>query len=177
VKIQSQARKFFVNVGRWAKRILFGKSLRRTLVRAAVLATISFILFKFLLLPTRINGVSMEPRYRNGSINFVNTLRYRFRAPRRGDVVAIRMAGQHVMLLKRIIGLPGERLAFHSGVLIVNGKPTPETYVKDGRDWNLPEVKIGSNEFFVAGDNRSMPIDFYAHGCVERSRIIGGLLF
>lgn len=166
-----------MNVGRWTKRILFGKSLRRTLVRAAVLATISFIIFKVLLLPIRINGVSMEPTYHNGSFHFVNTLRYRFRTPRRSDVVAIRMAGRHVMLLKRIIGLPGERLAFHSGVLIVNGKSTPETYLKDGCNWNLSEVKIGSNEFFVAGDNRSMPIDLYAHGCVERSRIIGGLLF
>lgn len=162
---------------RWAKRILFGKSLRRTLVRAAILATSSFILFRFLFLPVRIIGISMEPTYRDGSINFVNTLRYRFRAPRRGDVVAIRMAGRHVMLLKRIIGLPGERLAFHNGTLTVNGKVIPEPYVKNIGDWNLAEVTIGLNEFFVAGDNRLMPIEAHAHGRVERGRIIGGPLF
>ena len=162
---------------RWVKRILFGKSLRRTLVRAAVLATSSFILFKFLLLPVRIDGASMEPRYRNGSVNLVNTLRYRFREPRRGDVVAIRMAGRQVMYLKRIIGLPGERLAFHNGILMVNGKVTPEPYVKNSCDWNRAEVTIGLNEFFVAGDNRLMPIKAHAHGRVEHSRIVGGPLF
>lgn len=154
-----------------------GKSPRRTLWRAGILALVSFLLFGFILLPIRIRGVSMEPTYGDGSINFVNTLSYRFREPRRGDIVAIRLAGRRVMLLKRVVGLPGEHLAFREGTLIVNGQPIPEPYRKGGYDWNLPEVKIGSDEFFVIGDNRRMPPEFHEHGRVRRHKIAGGPLF
>lgn len=164
-------------MNKWARRIIYGRSLRHTLIRASILAVVAFVLFKFLLLPVRISGISMEPTYKNGSINFINTLRYWRHAPDRGDVVAIRMAGQRVMLFKRIIGLPGERLAFAKGLLLINEKVIPEPYLKNGCDWDLPEVIIGPNEFFVAGDNRGMPIEAHTYGRVECSRIVGGPLF
>jgi len=119
----------------------------------------------------------MEPTYRNGSVNFVNTLRYRFREPRRGDIVAISLAGRRIMLLKRVIGLPGERLAFREGALIINGQPTPEPYLKSDYNWNMPEIKIDSDEFFVVGDNRQMPLEEHLHGRVKRHKIVGGPLF
>ena len=118
----------------------------------------------------------MEPTYRDGSINFVSTLRYRFREPRRGDIVAIALAGRRVMLLKRVVGLPGERLAFRDGTLIVNGRPTPEPYLKNGYDWNMPEVEINSDEFFVVGDNRQMPFETHLSGRAKRHKIVGGPL-
>ena len=55
----------------------------------------------------------MLPTYRSNRVNFVNRLSYRFHEPRRGDVVAIRLSGFSVMFMKRIIGLPGESVAFH----------------------------------------------------------------
>lgn len=164
-------------MNKWVRRIIYGRSLRHTLIRASILAVVAFVLFKFLLLPVRISGISMEPTYKNGSINFINTLRYWMHAPDRGDVVAIRMAGQRVMLFKRIIGLPGERLAFDKGLLLINEKVIPEPYLKNGCDWDLPGVIIGPNEFFVAGDNRGMPIEAHTYGRVEYSRIVGGPLF
>ena len=119
----------------------------------------------------------MEPTYRNGSVNFVNTLRYRFHEPRRGDIVAIILAGRRVMLLKRIVGLPGERLAFRDGALIINGHPVPEPYLKSGYDWNMPELEVGPDEFFVVGDNRQMPLEVHLHGRVKRYKVVGGPLF
>ena len=55
----------------------------------------------------------MLPTYRDHGVNFVNRLAYVFHEPRRGDVVAIRtLAGEHVMYMKRIVGLPGETVTF-----------------------------------------------------------------
>lgn len=163
--------------GKIIKRIIRGKSLRQTLVRAFVLALVSYLLFGFILLPIRITGISMEPTYRNNSINFVNTLRYRFRPPRRGDIVAIRLAGRRAMLLKRVVGLPGEYLAFWKGDLIVNGQPISEPYLEKFYRWNVPKVKISPDEFFVVGDNRFIPPELHEYGRVKSHKILGGPLF
>ena len=166
-----------MNFGKIIKWIIMGKSPRRTLWRVGILVLVSYLLFGFVLLPIRVVGISMEPTYRDGSINLVNTLRFRFRQPRRGDVVAIKLAGKRVMLLKRVVGLPGERLAFRKGILTINGQPFPEPCLKRRRRWNIPEVKIGPDEFFVVGDNRLIPPRVHYHGRVKSYRIIGGPLF
>ncbi len=166
-----------MNLKRTIKIITIGRSPRRTLKRVVILALVSFLVFKFILLPVRLNGSSMEPTYRNGSINFIDTLRYRFREPRRGDIVAISMAGRQVMLFKRVVGLPGERVAFRDGALIINGHPLPEPYLKSKYDWNMPEEKIGPDEFFVVGDNRQVPLKTQLYGRVKRHKIVGGPLF
>ncbi len=159
------------------RRILVGSSPRRTAIRAAVLATCTFVVFKFVFLPVRLRGASMEPTYADGSVNLVSVLRYRLRPPRRGDVVAIRMAGRRVMLFKRVVAVPGQRVAFRGGTLVVDGKEVEEQYITRPCDWNMQEVMVGPDELYVVGDNRSMPIDLHAHGRVSRDRIVGGPLF
>ena len=119
----------------------------------------------------------MEPAYRDGSINFVNVLSFYFREPRRGDVVAIAMAGRSVMFLKRIIGLPGETVAFDNGALIVDGRHVHEPYLKTGCDWMMNEVQDSFDEYFVAGDNRNMPLSCHSVGRARRSKIVGAVLF
>ena len=74
------------------------------------------------MLPVRIEGNSMFPTYHDRGVNFVNRLAYRHIEPQRGDIVGIRMAGPSVMLMKRIVGLPGETVAFEHGRLIINGE-------------------------------------------------------
>lgn len=168
-----------------AKRVIWGKNLRRTLLRSMILAIVCFVVFGFFLLPARTEGHSMEPAFYCSSIVFISTLRYRFNEPCRGDIVAISVGGRRALLfsrspllLKRIIGLPGERIMFQDSVLIVNGRQIPEPYAKRRNfSWNMPEVKIGMNEFFVVGDNRSMPMSAHTHGRVSHQRIIGGPLF
>ena len=110
-------------------------------------------------------------------MNFVNTLSYRFHEPRRGDVVAIAMAGRRMMLLKRIIGLPGETVAFSNGILIIDGDEVPEPYLKTDCVWTMGEVKDSPDEYFVAGDNRSVPLSCHSVGRVKRSKIVGEVLF
>jgi signal peptidase I len=168
---------FLLKIRKWIFYALIGKSPKRTFIRTIIIAFIAFIVFRFFLLPVRLRGISMEPTYRDKSFNFVNTLSYRFRNPARGDVIAIRMAGRHVLLFKRIIGLPGEQVAFRNGVLLVNGKEMPEPYVTFKGSWDMDEVTISKGEFFVAGDNRNMPVQTHALGRVKKKKIMGGPLF
>ena len=148
------------------------------MIRAAVLAVVCYVFFKFfffkmIILPVRIEGNSMFPTYRDHGWNYVNKLSYRHSEPQRGDVVSIRMSGEHVMYLKRIVGLPGETVAFRHGNLYINGQPMPEPYLKSPlRAPKLASVTLGPDEYYVIGDNR-MNSD---QGRVKREKIVGRVI-
>ncbi len=164
------------NLKRALKHITIGENPAKTFKRAALTGGICVIIFKFFLIPARLHGTSMEPAYRDGSINFINTLAYMRSPPERGDVVGIRLAGRRVMLLKRIIGMPGEKLGFEEGKLLIDGYLFTEPGMPQ-YNWTMPEVEIGPDEYFVAGDNRRMPIENHRMGRVSKSRITGKTLF
>jgi signal peptidase I len=104
--------------------------------------------------PLLIQGTSMVPTLRGGQLAGINELAYAFRRPARGDIVAV-WTGKELMI-KRVVGLPGEELCVDKGVLCVNGAPLPEPYVKfcDFRQ-NIAAGRIEADCFVVAGDNRA----------------------
>lgn len=159
------------------RRFVFGSHPRRTTVRVLVLAAISFVTFKWVLLPIRAEGISMQPTYQSGSLKFVNRFAFAYRPPARGDIVAIRLAGPHVVIVKRIIGLPGERVAIVGGQVYVNGAALDEPYVQNRSAWDVPEVTLTSQEYFVIGDNRGMRAADHTFGRVDAARILGRILF
>ena len=146
-------------------------------MRVLALATVAFITFVWLLTPIRTDGISMEPTYTSDALNLVNRLSYRFAEPARGDVVAIRLAGPSLVFVKRLVGLPGERLAIVAGVIHINGVALDEPYVRHRRPWERPEVTLGAREYFAVGDNRGMAQGSHKFGVVDRERILGKVLF
>jgi signal peptidase I len=160
----------------WLRRLVIGRNPRVTLLRALALVVVSFITFKFILLPIRVTGGSMEPNFRDRRVNFINRLAYLQHAPQRGDVVGVRFTGPSVMLLKRVVGLPGEQIGFAQGRVTVNGAPLAEPYLVLRSDWNRAPITLGPDEFFVVGDNRSMPMQWHYFGIAERRRILGKAL-
>ena len=115
----------------------------------------------------------MLPTYASDRLNLVNRLAYTMTTPARGDVIAIELAGPHVGYVNRIIGLPGARVAINGGEVEINGAPLPEPYVRHQREWSVPEVTLGSQEYFVMGDNRRLS-DF---GRVQVDKILGKVVF
>ncbi len=160
----------------WLRIITIGRNPRVTAVRAVILGILTVIVFKTAVLPVRVTGISMLPNYRDGRVNFINRLAYRNHAPRRGDVVGVRYAGPSVMLLKRIVGLPGERIGFSGGHVTVNGTPLTEPYLLWPSTWEREPVGLAPDEFFVVGDNRTMSITNHTFGITKRERILGKLL-
>jgi signal peptidase I len=161
---------------RWFYAIAVGRKPRNTLIRITVLVAVCVVVFNFILLPIRVTGISMLPAYPNRSINLVNRLAYCWHEPQRGDVVSIRFAGDHVMLMKRIVGLPGETVAFVDGRIMINGRLLAEPHEKTGCNWNVPPVTCRPDEYFVVGDNRTMPAQDHVFGRVSRDRIVGKVL-
>jgi len=160
----------------WLRAALIGRHPKRTLARIVVLVTVSFVVFRFILLPIRVQGSSMLPTYRDRRVNFVNRLAYYRHEPQRGDVVAIRTTGLHIMYMKRIIGLPGESVTFHGGHAFINNEMLNEPYVKYACDWEVPAVTLGRNEYYFVGDNRSMSSTDHFKFLAPRGRIVGKIL-
>jgi signal peptidase I len=160
------------------RRVIFGRNPRRTTVRVIVLAGISAITFGWVLTPVRTEGTSMLPTYASGRLTLVNRMAYLRTRPQRGDIVAIRLAGPRVVYIKRVVGLPGERVAVRDGQVYINGVPLVEPYVRHQRAWNVDEVTVAENEYFVAGDNRGVS-EFGStdYGRVDSGRILGRLVF
>jgi signal peptidase I len=158
--------------------MLIGRRPKRTLARLVTLILVTFVSFKFVFIPIRVQGISMEPTYHDGRVNLVNRLAFLEHGPRRGDVVAIRVAGERVMYMKRIIGLPGERISIRRGIVYINGEKLAEPYVQAPRSfWNEPEIVLKEDQYFFIGDNRSMPQQWHEHGVKDLSRIAGKVLF
>lgn len=142
-----------------------------------MLTAISVVTFGWLLTPIRVSGISMEPTYHDAALNLVNRMVYRLRQPARGDVVAIRLAGPHVLYVKRVIALPSERVAIVGGTVQIDGAPLAEPYVQHRQPWDYPEVVVGPREYFVVGDNRGMSAGNHDFGRVDARRILGTLVF
>ena len=157
-------------------RILVGSRPKLTLVRLVFLASFSFLLFRYALRPLMVDGVSMEPTVHDRTFRFANLLAYRVREPSRGDIVLIDKDGFNAMYMKRILGLPGERVEFRDGVLYVDGAARPEEYLSAAGDWDMEAVELGPGEYLVAGDKRSVPRRSHVMGVVRREAILGRLL-
>ena len=165
---------YFEKIVRWLFRPKMGKAY---LIRIAILAVTAFIFFGFICKPMFLNGESMEPNYLSGTLNFCWTPTYWFKKPQRGDVVVLRYAGDKVLLLKRVIGLPGDTIEFRDGILYLNGVEQEEPYVKFKRArWNLKPRKVPEGHYYVIGDNRSMPMYQHKFGEIRQTRLEGALL-
>lgn len=156
---------------------ILGRNPRLTLIRASALIVSAIVLFGFVLLPVRLHGISMLPTYEDGALNFANRAAYWWREPARGDAVAIRMAGEHVVYVKRIVGLPRERIAIIAGVVLVNDEPLVEPAVVYKAPWNVPAFTLGNGDYFLIGDNRAMAAQNHDFGTTTRARVVGKMLF
>jgi len=168
----------------WARRVMIGRNPRVTLLRIVVLVVVCVVVFRFVLLPVRVQGVSMFPTYRDGSVNFINRLAYLHHEPKRGDVVGLRLGGANdpfrtpgIMFMKRIVGLPGETISFSHGRLLINGIALSEPYLHGPCNWNAAPVTDSSTQYYLVGDNRTMPQEWHEHGRAERQQIVGEVLF
>ena len=160
-------------------RFVFGKNPAWTIVRILLVVLVTLILFKFVLIPIRVTGDSMYPTYRNGQIKFVNKLAYMNKEPQRGDVVAVELSGREVLLLKRVIAVPGETLQVLSGEVHINGQPLHEPYARgkipaqNGKGYgNTDPIPLGPDEYMILGDNRELSEGFFN----KRRQIIGRVL-
>ena len=158
------------------KNFFFPRLNRAFLLRLLLVAGSAWLIFSFLLIPLRVEGISMEPTYHNGSFAFCWRLPYFFAPPQRGDVVTVRFSGRDIMLLKRIVALEGDTVAFDDGQLLVNGQTVHEPYVSYRHKWQLDARTVAPGHVYVVGDNRGMAMQQHKFGQVDIDRVIGGVI-
>ncbi len=128
---------------------------------------------------TRVEGQSMEPNLHSDQRLVVEKLSYRFHGPQRFDIVVIRMPSQgEELLIKRVIGLPGEIVEFKDGHVFVNGEMLEESFTsEETQAGRRSAVTVPPLHVFVLGDNRNRSNDSRSFGAVPIENIIGRAWF
>jgi len=146
----------------------------------AVSVVLAIIMIVFIYQPVKVEGTSMMPSLTNQERIFINKFTYRFGSIERGDMVVFWFPlDKTKSYIKRVIGLPGDKVAIENGAVLVNGKPIDEGYVSEEyRDHNsYPEVEVEPGHYYVLGDHRNSSNDSRAWGTVERDYIYGKAVF
>lgn len=151
-------------------------------IQSLVIAlTIYVVLYHYVAQPQLVVSISMEPTFIEGDRLIVEKLSYRFGAPKRGDIIVFQFPDNpEIMLVKRVIGLPGETIEIQENKLYINDVLLSETYTKElDSTVGGTELKengsfiIPENEYVVLGDNREKSSDSRLWGTITREHIIG----
>ncbi|MFH1367130.1 MAG: signal peptidase I [Patescibacteria group bacterium] len=135
----------------------------------------------FLIQPFYVRGASMEPNFHDNEYLIINEIGYRFASPQRGDIVVIKsklVAKEY--LIKRVIGLPEEKIEINNGEVKIFNKDNPEgkvlqeEYLAKGITTNGNNIiTLKSDEYYVMGDNRPSSLDSRSFGAIERDEVVG----
>ena len=133
----------------------------KNFIKIVSTAAVSVTIITQFVLPVNVYGTSMEPGFLHHDYLLVNRQAYNeYRLPERGDVIifsseSAEKAIQEEILIKRVIGLPGETIEISDGEVYVDGNLIKENYIKDGyTTGHIEPVKLAEDEYFCMGDNR-----------------------
>lgn len=119
-------------------------------------------------------GPSMNDTLKSGDITVVNKLVYRLRNIKRNEIVSLKKDDK--VMVKRIIGLPGEHIEYKDNILYVDGKKISDSRSASTKDFKLESIgyeTIPKDMYLVLGDNRTNSSDSRTFGLVKKSDIIG----
>ncbi len=119
-------------------------------------------------------GPSMNDTLKSGDITVVNKLIYRLRNIKRNEIVSLKKDDK--VMVKRIIGLPGEHIEYKDNILYVDGKKISDSRSASTKDFKLESIgyeTIPKDMYLVLGDNRTNSSDSRTFGLVKKSDIIG----
>ncbi len=178
------------------------KSFWREVLETVILTILIFFMVKSLIQNFRIQGSSMEPNFHTNQLLLVNKASYFhfdanawlriipwvkadgtnvvwiFGGPHRGDVLVLEPPDVPTEdYIKRVIGLPGDRLEVRDGTVYINDKPLKEPYIKEKPYNTYGPVTVPSGNVFVMGDNRNASRDSRVFGFLPFDKIVGKAMF
>lgn len=141
---------------------------------------IVFLLVQFVVRPIQVKGSSMYPTLHDGSLGFSNILGFRTGGIKRFDIVIVYLDEKEEYIVKRVIGLPGETVAYSDGQLYINGEAVAEDfldqdYVDSYNGYfmsDVDEITLGEDEYYCLGDNRPHSSDSRTYGPFHKSDIL-----
>lgn len=150
-----------------------------------VFAAIGTIIYLFVAQPHRVSGVSMFPNFHNADYIITDKITYRFSQPQRGDIVVFKNPKDPSQdFIKRVIGIPGDRVRVEREHVYLNGKFLEEPYLKPEVKTNSSsylseskEATVETENYIVMGDNRTHSSDSREWGQLAKGKIIGKVFF
>ena len=179
------------------------KSALGEILETIILTVVIFLLVRSVVQNFKVEGRSMEPTLRSGQYLLINKAAYwsfdtskilqflpgqhdqaesptrvfPFGEPQRGDIIVFMYPVDPSRdFIKRVIGLPGDRVAIEQGTVYVNGQPLHEPYLRTVPQYDLPEQIVPPDQYFVLGDNRNSSSDSHVWGMVPKENIVGKAL-
>ena len=138
-----------------------------------VLIIIAVILIRaFIITPVRVDGASMDQTLEDGQI----LLLYKLANVDYGDIVVLDEEKEGEIIIKRIIGMPGDTVSIRDNTIYVNGEEVEEDYAY-GETSDYEEITLDDDEYFILGDNRPISKDSRYFGPVKEDEIIGKVIF
>jgi signal peptidase I len=153
------------------------------LIKILALALVIIVPFRmFIAEPFVVSGSSMLPNFHDSDYLIVDRISYRNEDPQRGDVIVLKFPKDNTQyFIKRIIGLPGEKVKLENGYVVIYNKENPqglrlkESYLPtQGQTIGKSDtVTLGTDQYFVLGDNRTGSSDSRVWGILPRENIVG----
>ncbi len=156
---------------RWTTVLKLGREIVETLVLTLVI----FLLIRTVVQNFRIEGYSMEPNLHAGQYLIVNKFVYNWlHPPQRGDIIVFEYPRSRDRdFIKRVVGLPGEKVEIRSGRVFINDQAMDEPYLNTLGNYNWGPQVIPPDQYFVLGDNRNNSSDSHTWGPLPKKDIIG----
>lgn len=155
----------------------------KELIRDILVALVIVLILTSIIKPTIVKESSMEPTLFENHYLIVNKLAYKMGEAERGDIIVFESVleteeGDKKLLIKRIVGLPGETVTVADGEVYIDGQLLEENYLKDGiTPGEITDCKIPEGQLFVMGDNRVVSIDSRELGCISEDTVMGKAVF
>ena len=154
------------------------------ILRIVILALIIVLPIRFFIFqPFIVKGASMEPNFDQGDYLIIDEISYRFREPKRGEVIVFKFPlNPSQRFIKRIVGLPGEIVEINEGRIIIQKgdqiQTLKENYLpKINFDDRKYRFELKENEYLVLGDNRNFSYDSRYFGPLNKKFIVGRVIF
>ena len=166
--------------GKGGKKATTGRTIFEYVVLAVVAIAVALLIQAFLVKPYRIPSESMENTLLIGDRVLVDRISWRFSDPQRQDIVVFHPPFEGPVLIKRIIGMPGDEIEMKGRTVYVNGRPLKEgytQYIDSGSIYDhFGPYEVKQDEYFAMGDNRDNSQDSRFWGSVPREYILGRAL-
>ncbi len=150
-----------------------GRSLVREVLETVLLTVVLFLVINTLTGRSQVNGFSMEPTLHDGQYLIISKITYWIHPPERGDIIVLHPPNNlGEDYIKRIVGLPGERVEIRDGKVWADGVALDEPYVSGAPSYSGAWT-LGEGEYLVLGDNRNNSSDSHSWGPLEEGSIVG----
>ena len=163
------------------------KNILKEWIPYIIIVLVVILIRSYIVTPVIVRGDSMYDTLKDGEVLFLSKINYRVSEIKRFDIVVIKDLDDD-LIIKRVIGLPGDNIEYKDNTLYINGKKSNQQFTEDEtEDFTLEEIceihnitcdgKIPNGMYLVLGDNRDVSADSRVKGLINRDQILGKAVF